>query len=546
MKTIGASFSGGGFRAAAFTMGCLDYLNSVKLGDRTLLENIAFSSSTSGGSIAMAYHAMRSYEGIAFPTILKEARGIMEGDTLLIEAMRILEDKSEWTAYPTKNRNLINAFALAYDQVLYKGTTFGFLANKTHDPPIARYCFNSTELNHGLSFRFDHNGDTATIGDVGNGRQHFALGTATVANELRLSDIVASSSCFPIGFEPMVFPDDYEHAKPVGLGTALVNGSGDPLGPEELPFGVVDGGAVDNQGLRSLQIEASRRVERKLPPFDLLLICDVSGFYMDRYVVPSKAGSWRGWLNVGIVGLVIVLAGAAVPIGLGVALWSKAWMTAGVLALPAVLITMAYIALIGMLKGAFQGSWGGMMKRHALPLLLRFRLKTLRYLLVPRLRTLGLLLNNVFMNEIRRQLYRSLYEGKHTPLPIISCMVYELATKNSHTLERRMREKRATAAEAGHAELWDAAVAPLQLTAAMQKVADSAASMETTLWFDKANAQKLDELIACGRFTMCFNLLVYLAEVEAATGGLDKEKAQLRTDLLTHWHAYRKNPLGTE
>ena len=38
MKTIGASFSGGGFRASAFTFGCLDLLHRTRFGDRNQYE----------------------------------------------------------------------------------------------------------------------------------------------------------------------------------------------------------------------------------------------------------------------------------------------------------------------------------------------------------------------------------------------------------------------------------------------------------------------------------------------------------------------------
>jgi len=538
MRTIGASFSGGGFRAAAFTFGCLDMLHKARSGDRSLLDNIAFSSSTSGGSIAMAYHALRSYQGAAFPTILQEVHGLMKGDALLAEAMRILEEKKEWLAHPAKNRNLINAFAIAYDRLFYKGAQFGFLADKAHNPPIERYCFNATDLNHGLSFRFDHDGNPATISDVGNGRQRFAPGTAPVAHALRLADIAASSSCFPVGFEPMVFPDDFESTPAIGLGASLINELDAPLDREDLPFGLVDGGAVDNQGLRSLQIETSRRVSRQLLPFDLLLICDVSSFYMDRYVVPERKGAWMGGSRLGHILLMVALGALGILLAWVISLCLHAWAIAGALLLPVVMIGAMVVFLARRLGKGDEGSWKIMFKRFGLPLLRRMSLRTLRYFIVPRLRTLGLLLNSVFMNEIRRQQYRSLYEGMVPPLPIISCMVYELATKNKRTLDRRMAARRRKT-NVAYVHLWDVAVAPLKPSPAMIKVADSAACMPTTLWFDTANDTKLDDLITCGRFTMCFNLLMHLADRIGAKGTLSADEQALQNQLLAVWAEHR-------
>ena len=262
MNTIGASFSGGGFRAAAFTFGCLDLLQRVKLGDRTLLQNIAFSSSTSGGSIAMAYHAVRSYRGDAFPAILEGARKHMTGETLLAEAIAVLNDPAPWKEYPAKTRNLINAFAIVYDRTLYQGARSGLFTDRSKQPPIPRYCFNTTELNNCMSFRFDLSGEARYTEQVGNWHQHFAPMSDAV-NGMRIADIAAASSCFPGGFEPLLFPRDLQdapHNDP--LETAIVDDTGQPLPEARRVFGLSDGGVVDNQGLYALKVEADRRHER--------------------------------------------------------------------------------------------------------------------------------------------------------------------------------------------------------------------------------------------------------------------------------------------
>lgn len=550
MHTIGASFSGGGFRAAAFTFGCLDLLHHARLGERRLLQHVAFSSSTSGGSLAMAYHAVRSYQGEAFPTILEGMRGHMQGEALLAEAMRLLENEGTWAKHPGKSRNLINAFAIAYDALLFNGATIGLLANKSKNPPIDRYCFTTTELNHGLSFRFDHNGDANTIADVGNKRMHFAAGSAPIAHQLRMADIAAASSCFPVGFEPLVFPQDFEPAHAPGLGAALVDEDDVPLPPGALPFGIVDGGAVDNQGLRGLQIEAGRRKQRGQAPFDLMISCDVSSFYMNAYEVPEPQRAWRGGWKVGHVLMGLLLAAGCIVAGLGIALWQGAWFAAAVLVPPAALVIFGSIATWRSLRSMGNGSWLQMVKRYALPLLRRMSLRTVRYFLLPRLRILGLLLNNVFMNEIRRQQYRALYEGQQPPVPIVACMVYELAQKNTRQRMRRMAQRLAELEKAtrqgklpaDRIPRWQAATAPLQPSPHMMHVADSAAAMPTTLWFDADNTQRLDHLLACGRFTLCYNLLVHLADQEARMDHLPPHHQHLRTQLLALWSHFLQHP----
>ena len=57
--TVAMSFSGGGTRAAAFAFGALQGLDAMRgPGGASLLDNVAFISSVSGGSITAAYYGL--------------------------------------------------------------------------------------------------------------------------------------------------------------------------------------------------------------------------------------------------------------------------------------------------------------------------------------------------------------------------------------------------------------------------------------------------------------------------------------------------------
>lgn len=56
----------------------------------------------------------------------------------------------------------------------------------------------------------------------------------------------------------------------------------------------------------------------------------------------------------------------------------------------------------------------------------------------------------------------------------------------------------------------------LEPTQQMQQVAERAANLPTKLWFD--NARELEDLIACGQMTMCYNMLAHLERHGAAYG----------------------------
>ena len=155
MHSIGISLSGGGLRAAAFGMGCLAYLQHVRYRGRPLLHAVRYGSSTSGGSLALAYHAVRSHAGVPFTQALRDLRTAVGGTRLLDEAVRTLNDDAVWTtAYPHKTRNLINAFAVVYDRLLDHARLERLLDGPVAGagPVITEHCFNSTELHTGRAF----------------------------------------------------------------------------------------------------------------------------------------------------------------------------------------------------------------------------------------------------------------------------------------------------------------------------------------------------------------------------------------------------------
>jgi hypothetical protein len=69
----------------------------------------------------------------------------------------------------------------------------------------------------------------------------------------------------------------------------------------------------------------------------------------------------------------------------------------------------------------------------------------------------------------------------------------------------------------------------------MQLVAQSAFEMGTTLWFDSDQREnfKLADIVACGQFTTCHNLLEYIDRLEKAAGyNLLKQQLRDRVSLI--------------
>lgn len=267
--TIGLCFSGGGYRAAFFSLGVISYLNRIKFTGKPLLDKVKAISTVSGGSLlGVAYaKAVQDYH-FQFNSFYKKfySSFVPKFDSLLENAISKLEDDSTWVKNPHKKRSVINAFALAYaDLDFYKGSFDMFKDLESSN--LKHICVNATELNFGLAFRFQN------TGKFGN-RPLNCSELEKMEGKVRLADVVASSSCFPMGFEPLIFPDDYyidQTDKDYKALKRLANFSNG--------VGIMDGGIVDNQGIGSM-INIGNRDK----PFDLIIVNDVSSYKMEPWL----------------------------------------------------------------------------------------------------------------------------------------------------------------------------------------------------------------------------------------------------------------------
>ncbi len=313
---IALAFSGGGFRAAAYSLGVLSYLNTVSFKEgneqKKLLDKVTYLSSASGGSIATSLFTFYSARGKSFDEYYKKLFTQLSDDVLLKNALNILKSENEWKERPGKSRNLINAFALAYDRYLFdKATLESVLPEnneeaKTH---IEEVCFNATEFIYGLLFHQQVKLKKDSYNDsyffYGNYLTHLER---EISYKIRLSDIVAASSCFPAAFEPIIFPDDFvnPHLTAEELRKGLhIQAQRDDMRErkfiKEKTLGLMDGGITDNQGLESMMEADSRRQKKETDflPFDLMLVNDVASYFMNSLCCAScdaKIFDWNLYL----------------------------------------------------------------------------------------------------------------------------------------------------------------------------------------------------------------------------------------------------------
>jgi hypothetical protein len=144
----------------------------------------------------------------------------------------------------------------------------------------------------------------------------------------------------------------------------------------------------------------------------------------------------------------------------------------------------------------------------------------------------------IYLLQIRRINYDSLYTNPEWAYKTKAVSIYELSKSNENVLQRQFKRKK----------FGDHLVTLLTPTKAIMKVAELARKMSTTLWFSAAEMSKennvRDALIATGQFTMCYNLIEYIYQVEDKYPEIrtDAGIQQLKSQLLKDWSLFQNNP----
>lgn len=560
MNNIALAFSGGGFRAACFSLGTLAYLDHLRYDGKPLLEDVRYISSTSGGSITNLVYSSYLFKGKSFAECYTFLKTEMDGEKLIARALKILHQRKYWKARPEKSRNLINAFSLAYDELL-QGTLFGIYDDRSNAPHLDEICVNSTEFTNGLPFRFQSSPPAGiSPGLVGNKFIFFRKSGIPQSRQIKLADILASSSCFPSGFEPLIFPEDYTHQElssealrnaisftanrytlptddeeeeadlHLADGDALTDDYNsidllqDKQFNEKMHFGIMDGGVADNQAIDAFKKADKRRKESK---FDLFIATDVTSYLMDGYTLPMEKRGLASRISILGILITLMLICSWLPVEL-LALprpWTP-WMIitgtiSGLLLLPFIVLVIRNI--IGLFKKEKpKNSWGGIFNKYKW-VFLRLRTGPVKQMILSRLKSVFILANDIYLKQIRRMYYDALFDDPEYKNRTIQHAIYDLSKVKFPESKTHTEE--------------------LTPSAAMIEVAEKARTMGTTLWFDKKQqTDKIKEsIIATGQFTLCYNLLKHLGK-KTETDLTEKQKVLLQ-QLRQDWDLFKKDPL---
>jgi len=239
------AFSGGGTRAAAFSFGALETLDSLKIRwhgqDRTLLDEVDIISSVSGGSFTAAYYGLHGKSALTdFPD-----KFLYKNITLGL-GLSVLNPLN-WPRLASPDFSRIDLAAELYDKELFGGATFRDLA-AVHSRPFI--VLNATDMTYVSRFEFTQDQFDFLSSD---------LASYPVARG------VAASSAFPGLLTPLTvynYQPASTYRKPQWLADAATNRQSAPreyaysqamgsyLGGDRPYVHLMDGGLADNIGLR--------------------------------------------------------------------------------------------------------------------------------------------------------------------------------------------------------------------------------------------------------------------------------------------------------
>ena len=525
---IGMAFSGGGYRAATYDLGTLSFLNSIHLEDgRTLLDCVKVLTSVSGGSIPALKYMLACAKGQPIDKMVHELFNFLcNGDLISPALQRIRAEKAN------RDASSIKIMADVYDKCLFDGATMGDLIDNIDRIPVKDFTALATDFDNSLPFRFRiTSGNTSTgeklrYGVCGNKNNSIGL---SVVPHIKLGETMACSSCFPSGFEPMMFPDDFEVSQHPDIAANIKN-----------RFGIMDGGIIDNQGIDPITLAETRlsrsredksRTDKVL---DFVIISDVSDDEVDDRYSPCEQllPKWLGRLtlgrlrNYGLISEAVAMVLFIVALILGNGFWL------GVMSVILIIITLLNVAA-ALLKNkvfrAIENTFVGNRARFVSHL----KFASAEAMLMNRAKSLVTLTSEVFLNRLRSMNYNTLYNDGAWQNRVITSNIHELQPNESWEHQRSEGDPHKVA---------------LIPSDAMFRNTVLAASMGTTLWFtpqDKATGMP-QAIRASGQYHMCRRLLTYIDHIEKdptnTTGGHSLLIA-CKPQLMEAWKRFQSDPL---
>ncbi len=300
IEQIALSLSGGGVRAVGFHLGSMSMLDRLDL-----LSKVEIISSVSGGSLPGLGYCLSQRFGRPFQDFFDDFFEFLPKLNIFEQLLARMTTRAPPS--PSGRRDMITALANIYHDEYFNrffrqydkdgSVTFDMLLDEPRNGHVREMIFNATEFKTGSAFRFQVSDYRCLIGNgnVTICREH--------ARKIRLADIMAASSCIPVGMEPMFFPDDFhwpddapvKYNRPSSKRPtcdevrAALERNTDIHQPS---FALMDGGVYDNQGITSTLLAVNRK-KSGIKELDI----HECGSSLRLRGEPASPQDWANWMS---------------------------------------------------------------------------------------------------------------------------------------------------------------------------------------------------------------------------------------------------------
>lgn len=525
---IGMAFSGGGYRAATYDLGTLSFLNSIRLEDgRTLLECVKILTSVSGGSIPALKYMLACAKGQPIDEMIQELFSFLCNGDLVTPALQSFSAEKA-----NRDASGIKIMADVYDRCLFDGATMGDIIDNIDRIPVKDFTALATDFDNSQPFRFRITSGTTTTGDRLRygvfGNQHNYIGPSVVSH-IRLGEAMACSSCFPSGFEPMMFPDDFKVALHPEIADKI-----------KKRFGLMDGGIIDNQGLDPIKLAETRLFNnrkdetRSDKALDLVIASDVSESEVDEHYAPCQQllPKWIGRLtlgrlrNYGLISEAIAMVLFIAALVVGNSFWQG--MMTVILAI-VTLLNLGGAIMKNKMFGAIEKTFIGNRARF----ISHLKFASIEAMLMNRAKSLITLTSEIFLNRLRTINYSLLYGDSAWYNRIIQSNIHDLMPQEDWNKKRSQGDPMTVALIPSEALFQNTVLA---------------ATMGTTLWFTAADkaAGMPQAILASGQYHICRRLLSYIKHIEKdPTNTTDGHRLLIacKPQLMEAWKRFQQDPL---
>lgn len=502
---IALALSGGGYRAAIYHLGVLQYLNSCMLEDgRTLLDEVKTVSGVSGGAIVALWHIQNE---------IKQGdreRSFIDLYSRLCATNIAEQTIKEFYSNDFRGNTLVQALSNVYDKLLFDGAKFDSIMDMAENGPIHHFSVEATDFSNGIPFRFqatNNLGGDHPYGLIGNKPNNVPR---ELAKKLKLCDIAAASSCFPMAFEPLVidenYCDEFKESAFFNSGKSIV---------------LMDGGVVDNQAIDSVE-KACQQLEAHNSKMDLCIISDAVNLDISQYERAEQKGSEITYNDIHKFLKRTCVAGIGMTCLYPI---SKMVSGAGVLLTILSAISLRKIDQITkrFLSKVPQEYKTILDEAHVEDI----KAKDIVGFIQNRTSSLYLMTSEVVMQHIRRQHMSQVFAPDDHPWLLNA--QYNLK-------------------DGGY---WKKQMINLDLPPTMRPtkdmfdIADEANDMPTTLWFTQKNLSDNlpQKILASGQFVTCWNLLCCIKEQKIKHPEIKTILNTLEAKMERDWEEFKANPL---